>query len=113
MKAFAGFHPRPRFENGTQIFVGSSRVGGRFEYDQSALPQMRSNGPSRLQDERNIGLAVLVERRWDADDHRIDILHPAKIGCGGETAGFNLLRYDFGGDMVDVTPPLVEGVDLV
>ena len=71
---------------------------------------MRRDGLAGVDDEGNVRLAIFVQRRRHADDDRLDFLDAAEIGGGNEPAGLHRLGNGLGGNMFDVTPPLVERV---
>src|SRR6516164_3701089 len=113
MKIFTGFQARSGFENASQVFIGCSWISGGLKDNDCARPEIRSNCTACLQNEGNVGLAVLIKRRRNTDKHRVNLLHTSKIRGGCQAARLHLLRHRFRWNMFDVTAPLVERVHLV
>ena len=79
--------PAARLQFRPQVLVGGARVGGRFEHHHRALGQVRRHRPAGLQDVGDVRLAVLVQRRRHANDHRPHLADAAEIGGGRQSAG--------------------------
>src|SRR5205814_6234277 len=63
-------------------------------------------------DERNIRLAILVQRRRHADDDGPDFLDTVEIGRGREPSGLDHISNGLRRDVFDVAAALVQRIDL-
>jgi hypothetical protein len=109
----AGLETRALFEHGAEVFIGGAGVGGGFEHDELAAAEMGGEGFAGLDDVRDVGFAILVERSGHADDGGFNGAPAGEIGGGGEAAGGDLFGDGFRGDVMDVGAAGVEGFDLV
>lgn len=112
MKLAAGFQARAGFEDSAEIFIGRAGVGGGFEDDENAFAQMRGNTAAGVEDVGDVGLAILVEGRGDANDDGINFLDTGKVNGGGEAAGRDLLLDGRGFNVLDVGIAGIAGGDL-
>ncbi len=76
------------FENGEHQLFGCAGVSGAFEHDQLVSLQVRGNRKRRLLDVAQIGLAPFVERRGDANQHRVHLPQAREIA--GRIEAFSL-----------------------
>jgi hypothetical protein len=112
VKIDAGFQAGALLQHLAQFAIGRARVGGRLEHDQRAFLQVRGDGPAGFDDVGNIRLPILVERRRDANEDRIDLFDADEVGRGGETAAGPLLLDDGTVNVADVAAAGVAGVNL-
>ena len=70
--------------------------------------QVRRNGFAGFNDERNIRLAVFVERRGHANDDRFDFPDAAEIAGRGEPARLHRLGNGFRGNVLDIAATAIQ-----
>src|SRR5438874_11949236 len=73
---------------------------------------MRRNHPPSFNNERNIRLAVLVERRRHANDHRLHLFDPAEISRSGKFPSIHRLGDVRWGDVIDITLLIIQKLHL-
>src|ERR1017187_8629811 len=99
-------------QNRHQNFFGGAGVRGALQNHQLASPQMWGNRFGGGNDVAEVGLVVLVQRSWNADDDGVHVSDVGVIGGRGEALGAR--RLDLGGrNPVDVGPAGLEHVDLL
>ncbi len=79
--------PRARLQARPQLLLRRAGVGGALQGDDLAGAQVGREGLGGAQDVGEVRLAVVVERRGDAEDQRIDLR-----GAGGVGGGLEALR---------------------
>jgi hypothetical protein len=109
----AGLQAGSGFEDRAQIFIGGSGIGRRFENNKNPIVQMRCDGTAGFQDVGDVGLAILVQRRGDADDDGIDFLDAGEIGRGLQATGGDFFADGVVGDVFDVGFSPVTSGDLL
>ena len=87
MEIGAGLQAGAFLQNLAEIFVGRAGIGRGLQDDELSFLQIRADGFAGLQDVRNVGLAILVQRRGDTDDDRVDVFHAGEVCRGGELFG--------------------------
>src|SRR5580700_10266729 len=96
------------FENRENEFFGSAGIGGGFENDQLAADEIRLNGFSGVFDVTQVGLAIFVQWRGDANDDGVSFRELGEIGDGVEVAAVHELLDFRLGDVLDVGPAGVQ-----
>ena len=70
-------------EDRQQPLAGGARIGGRLEHDQLALAQDARRAPRpALGHVAEVGLALVGERRRNADQHRVALAERGGVGRG-------------------------------
>ena len=110
MEVVAGLEPRPCFEHLPQIGVGRARIGRRFQHDERC-PVFRCwrNRPAGREHVGDVRFAILVQRRRDADDHRLDFADQREIARGAQTPARDLFGDGRFLDVLDVAASAVDG----
>jgi hypothetical protein len=90
---------------------GRAGIGRALEDDELARLQPLLDLQRRVHDVGDVGVAALVERRRDADDHRVRLLQRVEVGGREELLALELLRELRARDVVDVALALRERVD--
>ena len=74
------------FEHRLQHFAGRARIGGRFEHDGVALAEVACDSSGGRADSAKVGLAVLGQWRWHADQNRVGVSQLGLVGRAGQLA---------------------------
>jgi hypothetical protein len=99
------------FQNGQYQLFGRARVSRALQHYQLPGAQVRRDRFRRAADVRQVRLAMLVERRGHADDHRVAGPQAAEIGAGLEALGLELRRNLGARNVPDVAFPARQRVD--
>ena len=99
-----------RLEQGHQPLAGGARIGGRLEHDQLAGLEHLGQRLRRGVERPEVGLAVLVQRRRDADDDGVG-LGQVGVAIGGPDPGQHRAQ-TFRRDVLDVGVAGGDGRDL-
>ena len=86
MEILTGPHAGTGLENLSQLTVGGSGIGARFQDDERTGPEVRSDSPSRIQNVGKVGFMTSGKRSRNAYDNCCDFAHLAKISGSSELA---------------------------
>jgi len=77
------------FNTSDQFLGGGARVSRAFEADRLPCTQMWQDRFDRAHNIGEVGLKVLIQRRGNTQDDRVDFTDLAEVCCGGEIAGLD------------------------
>ena len=101
--------PRALFEERREHLAGRARVRGALEADELAAPHMAGQLDRRVLDERQVGLAIGVQRRRQADDAGRAVLGGRVVGGGRKQALVDDRHQRLVGDVDDVRGAGLDG----
>ena len=105
--------PQPRaLEDRGQLVARRPGVGRALEDDQLALAQPLGEALGGAEHRGQVGFAVLVQRRRQADQHRVDLPDLIPVGRRADQAGGGQGAQAVARDVLDVRPAGVDLVDL-
>ena len=82
----AGHQPRLPLEHGQELLAGGARIRRRLEHHEMAATQPPADLGAGVEDDREVRLALLRERRRERDQDRVDIAEDVVVGRGAEPA---------------------------
>src|SRR5262249_7670437 len=88
-----------------------TRVRRRLEHDEVALAEPGRDPLRRLEDDRQVRLALVGERRREGDQERVGLAPRVVVAGGGEAPGVDQLAERLRGDVLDVALAAVELLD--
>lgn len=112
MKVDARLQRGMLLDNVFQILISRARIGRGLQHDQRTFPQVGRDRLAGLDDVGDVGFTVLVQRRGDADDDGVDLLHAREVGGRHKRAVVHRRLNRLGGDVLNIAAPLVERIDL-
>ncbi len=111
MEVLACDEPRLPLEHRQERIPRGAGIRRRLEDDEMARPQALSDLGSRRDDDREIRLALLRERRREGDEDRVRVAQDVVVGRRGEAALGDEIRKCLGRDVLDVAVAAPQALD--
>ena len=107
-KSTPAVSPEPRFEDRQDLVAGRARVRRRLEHDEVALAEPRRDLLGRRAHDREVGLALLRERRRQRDQDRVGLAQLVVVGRRAQAALVDELLQLLARDVLDVALAAVQ-----
>ena len=111
IEVLAAFEAGCFFQNGLEQFFGGARIGGGFQHDHTAPVDVGGDGAGGAFHIADVRLLMNVQRRGNADGHKVRAGDFFKIGGGAEHSAFHDLLEIAVHHIADIVMALVHQTD--